>query len=216
MTETEHAWSRKYKGDAATVLLKSIADFLNKEREPYARQTNIMNSSGTGKSRMVDELARRIITVPMCLRPYEDQGMHSVHPFPSRRAYRLFLTGFPPADATLRSWVYPGGSSTQAAAQKRLQGFMYGLLIVTRITLEAIESEMKDGMTETGTEEGVIKHQEDLAAAFRDKMTVGQTFDRSNVYRKRFYDKVIEEADKVNFHGFPHFVTLTVFQVHRR
>ena len=93
---------------------------------------------------------------------------------------------------------------------------MYGLLTVTRITLEAIESEMKDVMSETGTEEGVIKRQEDLAVAFRDKMTVGQTFERSNVYRKRFYDEVIEVADKVNFHIFPHLVTLTVFQVHRR
>jgi hypothetical protein len=80
---------------------------------------------------------------------------------------------------------------------------MYGLLTVTRNTLEAIESEMKDVMTETGTEEGVIKRQGDLAAAFRKKMTEGQDFHRSNVYRKRFYDKVIEVADKVNFHVFP-------------
>lgn len=77
MTETEHAWSQEYKGYASTVLLKSIADFLNKERQPYARQTNIMNSSGTGKSRMVDELARRIITVPMCLRPNKNQGNYA-------------------------------------------------------------------------------------------------------------------------------------------
>ena len=82
---------------------------------------------------------------------------------------------------------------------------MYGLLTVTRITLETIESEMMDVMMETGTEEGVIKRQEDLAASFRKKMTEGQDFDRANVYRKRFYDKVIEVADKVNFHGFsPH------------
>jgi hypothetical protein len=101
--------------------------------------------------------------------------------------------------------VYPGGSIDQAAAQKRLHGFMYGLLTVTRITLETIESEMMDVMMETGTEEGVIKRQEDLAASFRKKMTEGQDFDRANVYRKRFYDKVIEVADKVNFHGFsPH------------
>lgn len=141
--------------------------------------------------------------------------MHSVDPF--QCAYHLFLTGFPPADATLCSWVYPGGSSDQAAAQKRLHGFMYGLLTVTRITLEAIKSEMKDEMTETGTEEGVIKRQEDLAAAFHEKMTVGQIFGYLNVYQKQFYDKVIEMADKVSFHGvFPHFVTLTVFQVHRR
>jgi hypothetical protein len=144
--------------------------------------------------------------------------MHS-HSVPSFwRAYHLFLTGFPPADATLRSWVLPEESNDQAAARKRLHGFMYGLLTVARITLEAIEIEIKDEMTRaeagTETEERVIKRQELLAGAFRKKMTIGQTFDRSNAYREKFYDKVIEVADKVNFHAFPHFVTMTVFQVH--
>ena len=153
--------------------------------------------------------------MPMCLRPDKNQGSYAFCPSLSH-AYRLFLTGFPPPDVTLRSWVYPG-SIDRADAQKRLHGFMYGLLTVTHITLEAIESEMVGVMMETETEEGVIKRQEELAAAFREKMTEGQDFNRSNVYRKRFYDKVIEVAYKVSFHGvFAHFVTLTVFQVHTR
>jgi hypothetical protein len=57
------------------VLLETIADLLNKKRSPYARLTSIVNSSGTGKSRMVDQLGTKIITVPMCLRSAGTQGI---------------------------------------------------------------------------------------------------------------------------------------------
>jgi hypothetical protein len=62
------AWEFEFKGVAAAVLLETISDLLNKERPVYARQTCIINSSGTGKSRMVDQVAMEIITIPMCLR----------------------------------------------------------------------------------------------------------------------------------------------------
>jgi hypothetical protein len=48
--------------------METIADYLSKDRSPYARLTTIVNSSGTGKSRMVDQLGTEVITVPMCLR----------------------------------------------------------------------------------------------------------------------------------------------------
>jgi hypothetical protein len=57
------------------VLLETIADLLDKKRSPYARLTSIVNSSGTGKSRMVDQLGTKIITVPMCLRSEGTQGI---------------------------------------------------------------------------------------------------------------------------------------------
>jgi len=63
------------------VLLATIASYLGKERHVYARATSIVNSSGTGKSRMVDEISTKIITVPMCLREDGSQGT----------AFRLFL-----------------------------------------------------------------------------------------------------------------------------
>ena len=77
MPATVHAWGLEYKGNAATALLMTISDFLNLEKEPYSRSTSIVNSSGTGKSRMVDELSvgMGIIIVPMCLRPTGSQGI---------------------------------------------------------------------------------------------------------------------------------------------
>jgi hypothetical protein len=38
------------------------------------RHTSIVNSSGTGKSRAVDQVAMDVITVPMCLRDDGSQG----------------------------------------------------------------------------------------------------------------------------------------------
>jgi len=64
ITATTLAWRGTYKGDLADVLFKTIADYLSLERTPYARLTSIVNSSGTGKSRMVDQLGKEVITVP--------------------------------------------------------------------------------------------------------------------------------------------------------
>ena len=72
---TELAWNSTFQGNAERVLLETIADLLDKKRSPYARLTSIVNSSGTGKSRIVDQLGMTIITVPMCLRPEGSQGI---------------------------------------------------------------------------------------------------------------------------------------------
>ena len=77
ITATIEAWSSDFKGNAADVLLATISDYLDKDKECYARLASIVNSSGTGKSRMVDEVSRQIITVPVCLRGYGSGG--SVH-----------------------------------------------------------------------------------------------------------------------------------------
>jgi hypothetical protein len=65
------AWDTPFEGDAANILLATIPMYLEKGRRLHA---NIVNSSGTGKSRMVDEVAKKIITVPMCLREDGSRG----------------------------------------------------------------------------------------------------------------------------------------------
>jgi hypothetical protein len=76
ITASVHAWIATFQGEAAEVLLDTIANYLDKQREGvYSRHTSIVNSSGTGKSRIVDEVATRIITVPMCLRNEGTQGV---------------------------------------------------------------------------------------------------------------------------------------------
>ena len=75
ITATIDAWNSDFKGSAADVLLAAISDYLDKEKECYARLASIVNSSGTGKSRMVDQISRKIITVPVCLREYGSGGL---------------------------------------------------------------------------------------------------------------------------------------------
>ena len=127
--------------------------------------------------------------------------MRFVHPF--WRAYDQILLGFPPADARLRSWVLSEDTNDQVAAQKRLHGLVYALLTVTHATLETIENQSEKKGEMTDSEEGVIKRQAKLAFTFRNRMTEGQSFKGSNVFREDFYNKVIESANKVNFHRFP-------------
>lgn len=65
------AWDAPFKGDAADLLLDIIPMYLEEGRRLHA---NIVNSSGTGKSRIVDEVSKKIITVPMCLRENGNRG----------------------------------------------------------------------------------------------------------------------------------------------
>ncbi|KAI0259413.1 hypothetical protein BC834DRAFT_974295 [Gloeopeniophorella convolvens] len=58
------SWDLQYQGNATHVLLAIISDYLKTKRNTYAPLASIINSSGTGKSRMVDELAKTIISVP--------------------------------------------------------------------------------------------------------------------------------------------------------
>ena len=62
------------KGQAANVLPDTIANDLDKRRKLYSMHICIVNSSGIGKSRIVHEVATKIITVLMCLRLKGTQG----------------------------------------------------------------------------------------------------------------------------------------------
>ncbi|KAF8311127.1 uncharacterized protein EI90DRAFT_3098004 [Cantharellus anzutake] len=183
---TTQAWSGEFKGDLANVLFETIADDLSKDKTPYARLTTIINSSGTGKSRMVDELGKEIITVPMCLRPG--------------------IKGMPPPDMKLRDWLV-SQIRNRDTVQKRLRGFLFSLLVVTLRTLKTIVSEKQDmelpSLNWESSKEKlqdymplVVDRQRRLASAFREHMTTGQLYHASGTHRNTFYDEVIKLADE--------------------
>jgi hypothetical protein len=124
--------------------------------------------------------------------------------YPFCRAHILVSIGYPPSDATLRSWLLSGEISdkTLGAVRKRLRGFVYALLTVTRTALETIDGDREEGEM---AEEDVIDRQAKLASTFRERMTEGQSYQGPNDYREDFYKKVTQEADKVSFRAFPHF-----------
>ena len=130
--------------------------------------------------------------------------IRSVHPF--WRAHSLVQIGYPPPDTHLRSWLISGviSDDTLGTIRKRLYGFVYALLIVTRRTLEAIDS--VSGKSKIPKTEGqVTLRQAELAFAFRERMTEGQSYQGANTFRKGFYKEVTDLADEVRFRAFLHF-----------
>ncbi|KAH8096910.1 hypothetical protein BXZ70DRAFT_945159, partial [Cristinia sonorae] len=74
LTSTEESWHADYVGDYHLVIL-AILDSINEARkEPYSNTVAMIQSSGTGKSRACDEVAKLRFTFPMCLRPLDADG----------------------------------------------------------------------------------------------------------------------------------------------
>ncbi|KAK2464126.1 hypothetical protein APHAL10511_003874 [Amanita phalloides] len=73
------AYTQVFVGDFATKFIEHLkqADekqLSNDERPLYAKAISIVQSSGTGKSRMLTEVGKHIFTLPICLRKSTDLG----------------------------------------------------------------------------------------------------------------------------------------------
>jgi hypothetical protein len=84
-------WKRPFWGDSVNLLKKLLLD---EERvfqrdEFYAKSMTIIQSSGTGKSRLLDELSKELLTISFALRhPHKDVGWP-----PGDHEITNFLTG---------------------------------------------------------------------------------------------------------------------------
>jgi len=66
-TATLQSWAIKYVSDASISLYKHLTS-QPMDEDNYARYTSIVQSSGMGKSRTIDELSKTHLVVPMNLR----------------------------------------------------------------------------------------------------------------------------------------------------
>ncbi|KAL0948165.1 hypothetical protein HGRIS_014960 [Hohenbuehelia grisea] len=125
------SWKGRYHGDAYIALWNYICSYFPRngktpnqfaaEQEKllqfYAFYIVLFQSSGTGKSRVIDELAKMIFLIPICLRAES--------------------TGYPPADVEVRRYLT--GGDTRATAYARCWGFLQALFICTAKVLEQDE-----------------------------------------------------------------------------
>ena len=66
-------WACHYVGKCDKILLDSMTNALKTDKGGYSTIGAIIQSSGYGKSRMVDQVARQVFTLPFNLRdPAED------------------------------------------------------------------------------------------------------------------------------------------------
>jgi hypothetical protein len=78
---TLKSWKEGYVGQAAQALLKTMDKYYDDHDDRYyAKYITIVQSSGMGKSRMVDELSKVVLVIPVNLREPTTNGVSSSPP----------------------------------------------------------------------------------------------------------------------------------------
>jgi hypothetical protein len=62
------SWERPYTGDAADTLYEMLCLYSKIDKELYSRTVPMLQSSGTGKSRTIDEFSKTNFVIPSNLR----------------------------------------------------------------------------------------------------------------------------------------------------
>jgi hypothetical protein len=145
----------------------------------YAHYCCIIQSSGTGKSRLLDELSKQHFLIPINLREVTEVR-HLFFFFVVCYTHRL---GFPPPDVGVREFlnrlsIYE--VNAQKKSHSRACHFLRALFIHT-----------KDVIIRLGG------NREYRIIRFREFMSKGQRFRHVGNDRQKFYDLVVSEAEKV-------------------
>jgi hypothetical protein len=101
---TENAWTTQYRGEAPVALWARIKKTM-KQADRYASYLEIVQSSGTGKSRMIEELSKTRLVIPVNLRGSSNAGL-SLFLSRRRRGLKSFRLSSPRQDSTCIS--FPG------------------------------------------------------------------------------------------------------------
>ncbi|KAF8325609.1 uncharacterized protein EI90DRAFT_3072219 [Cantharellus anzutake] len=182
------SWSSTYKGNAADILSLYMTGPCGPN--VYARLLPVVQSSGMGKSRMVDEFSK----------------YHFVVPFNLRKG----VEGYPAPDHAILHWLtYPGLS--QLASDDRFSAFLTALFEKLSDVLDDLKSRIKSSKLSDAEKTATLKnYPESLAEQFRLFMTVGQQFDEQGPLRVQFYKDVLNRANKASRLFYVAAMTLTV------
>ena len=109
--DVEKAWGTEYRGEYPRLLLDNICNMSKswpQPVQPYAKQVAIIQSSGTGKSRMVHELSKLIFTILFNLRlGDESRGVREVCilSFRSHLSLQIIEFAFPRPDNAIHDYL---------------------------------------------------------------------------------------------------------------
>ncbi|PCH44720.1 hypothetical protein WOLCODRAFT_105540 [Wolfiporia cocos MD-104 SS10] len=137
----------------------------------YANYVAVVQSSGTGKSRTIDEMSKKHFVIPMNLRRDGSSG----------------TSRFPSPDIDAREYLldrgYPNGEhSRQEDVSRRICAFLTALF-------EEANHEVKKFLEKT-----IDAGEEAVATHFRELMTTGQSAFGQGMARIEFYDRVVKRA----------------------
>ena len=148
-----------------------------KREGPYSNVVSIVQSSGTGKSRMVDQLARSVFTIPLNIRSAKDnQGISlSCSYCIILNIFHCLDLAFPPPDDIVRTFLVSQALATGTAdhIERFYLAFLASLFSKTKDELKNARPTQRPGTK--------------LAVWWRDHL-------RKPDIRPQFYSSVVNEA----------------------
>ena len=160
-----------------------IKEFPTVGENVYAYSAAIVQSSGMGKSRTVDELAKTHFVIPMNLRDAASSGAFFSFLLGSILSLNcLTALGFPPADDELRNFLTR--ESTRGKSYDQACAFLEALFQHTATILRQLHPQPQSVP--------------EAAQRFRKLMTEGQNMlTGHNRYRRGFYKQVVHHAGEL-------------------
>ncbi|KAL5521492.1 hypothetical protein ACEPAF_2240 [Sanghuangporus sanghuang] len=175
------AWEIPYQGTLHEELWNHISRLYaaeKKDKDQYANMCAIIQSSGTGKSRMVDQLGTEHFVIPICLRDPKTTGF----PPPDDKVRKYFLNSIELDDATPRRF-------NESYAINRIDAFFQALF-------ESTEAKLKEIITKIRSENAnTLDMYRQASADFRQFMTKGQRYNDPSEDRLKFYSEIINRAE---------------------
>ncbi|RXW14770.1 hypothetical protein EST38_g11087, partial [Candolleomyces aberdarensis] len=173
MLAAEYSWRVDYIGGVAKALWRYLSGLDASVTNLYARYASIVQSSGTGKSRAVDELSRTRFVIPINLRA------------PG-------TTGYPPPDGDLERFLCQTSGRSQ---QDRYRLFCAFLQALFRTTVCALNNDLD--LDSSGDRFMDSDPPEEIARKFRNHMSFGMSANGHGVYRIGFYEKVVQLTKEI-------------------
>ncbi|KAH9030051.1 hypothetical protein EDB85DRAFT_1891783 [Lactarius pseudohatsudake] len=169
----ERSWTADFVGKGPLRALEKHVRVQMTMGKRYARYCSIVQSSGMGKSRLLDEFSKEHFLIPINLRPKDGEG-------------------FPPADDGVREFLTSNqeyqGKSRSESSFIRAHYFLKALFCVTAETITKLDADYTPS-------EGGAKRTYRIDK-FREFMSNGQTMGSSGIQRVNFYGEVVDKATK--------------------
>ncbi|KAI0302852.1 hypothetical protein B0F90DRAFT_1816405 [Multifurca ochricompacta] len=182
-----NSWNAEFVYDAPLKGLKNHVKrelkSLGSDQKLYARYCSIIQSSGMGKSRLIDELSREDFLIPINLRPHGSKGLSRL--LISCLSLRNRFYRIPPPDNELRDFLAGPRGSEDTALLAYYRAY-YFLLALFKVTQDTIVNEL-DPHSDDANRAYRIR-------AFRELMSNGQNMRSVGADRQSFYNKVVAQA----------------------
>ncbi|KAF8592712.1 hypothetical protein K439DRAFT_1656117 [Ramaria rubella] len=156
------AWNLPYEGIHHSLLYNNIKKMTRSK--PYSNSVAVIQSSGTGKSRMVHEQSKLVFTIPFNLRGNEDDKD----------------LPFPPADTVVRNHL------VETAPKKLFLDLQVYYLVFLRCLFQEGKKELEENLYKAKNVAATKDAPQALALTWHEHLETGA--------RKHLYQKVVESA----------------------